>query len=128
MKCNRHIAYCKCEDMDQRLKELAHTPQTELVARDGIAARGRTIDPNIELLLDTRGKKVKVTFESKRYAGLYWQTGIVYDVEPSHITMQAEDTNYPEGRIQFLNTSRLRAAECIEGGEKVEGSEGQNLS
>lgn len=122
IKCNRHIAYCKCEDIDQRLAEIGKSEIVKDLALGAMEQRveqkvNKNIDPNIELLLDNYGKRARVLFRSNKYDGIYYLTGKVMEVTPEYIWFHTEDTNYPGGKFDCLNTSRMLSAEIVQEAE-----------
>lgn len=117
IKCNRHIAYCKCTDINERLKGIGNNEITKELALSGMEQRAENkinIRPEIEFLLDNLGNRVKVTFESKRYNGIFYLIGKVFDVSPSTTRFMSEESDYPEGVFDYLNTSRIRSAELAQ--------------
>lgn len=125
IKCDRHIAYCKCEDIDQRLAQIGKSEIVKDLALGAMEQRAeqkiqRTIDPNIDLLLNNYGKRARVLFRSNKYDGIYYLTGKVIEVTPEYICFRTDDTNYPGGKFDFLNTSRMLSAEIVQEAENYD--------
>lgn len=113
-KCKRHLAYCNCPDIDERLKDLSGNPHTELLAEQNIEFRKSiVIDSIIETLLNNINNRVKVTFESKKYQGIFYLIGRIFNVSPDYTIFTSEESDYPEGKFDYLNTSRIRSVELI---------------
>jgi hypothetical protein len=112
-KCSRHIAYCKCEDIDERLSALKDNSATQLLSVSAkVERQSVSIDSNIEFILSNLGKQIKVFFRSNKHNGTYYLIGNVTDVNPEYTMFNpALETNYPSGIFNMLNTSRITGAE-----------------
>jgi hypothetical protein len=64
-----------------------------------------------EKLRELIGKKVNITFESKRYNGIFNLTGTLVEVGSQWTCFQSSISDYPEGNYDFINTLRIRSVE-----------------
>jgi len=115
-KCNRDLIFCKCLDIEERLSKGLDSPAAPAIAMN-LFAREKAQDNGLIDCSDYIGKNVIVTFESKRYDGVYNQTGkLVYFDSRFAEFENIVETNYPEGEIIYLTTSRIRGIKNIMNG------------
>ncbi|NLD49899.1 MAG: hypothetical protein GX660_22380 [Clostridiaceae bacterium] len=111
VKCQRHIAYCKCEDVNSRLACLGKSELVKDLALGAIEQRNeQKISKHmqdIEFMHENSDKTLKISFESKRHDGIYQVIGKVVDITPAYTRLIEAETNYPGGAIEYLNTSRI---------------------
>jgi len=106
--CKRHEAYCNCPDIYEGLKPLNESGHIRVSPKNQIK-----IPPEIEMLFNNIGKRVKVNFESRVYSGIYYLIGKVTDINPETTSFVSEKSDYPGGIFDYLNTSRIRSVELI---------------
>ena len=112
-RCNRDIVFCKCDDIEERLKGGLDSPAGPALAMN-LHARERAQDIGLIDCTDYWDKKVTVTFESKRHNGLYKQTGKIISSDSRQVIFgEIYETNYLGGRIEYLNASRVRRIEEV---------------
>jgi hypothetical protein len=66
-----------------------------------------------EKLKELIGKKVHITFQSKRFNGIYNLTGTLVEVGNQWTYFQDSISDYPEGSYDFINTLRIRSVEEV---------------
>jgi len=114
MKCNKDVVECTCPDIEERLKGLMKGPASPAAEMNLRARAEAKIQPDrskeLEMVLPYIGKRAAVTFESKRFSGLYTQTGLIIIANESCTVFDFGDreSDYPEGSFDYLNTSRIR--------------------
>lgn len=62
-----------------------------------------------EKLREFIGKRVHITFESKRYNGIFNLTGILADVDHLWADFINPESDYPDGAYEMISTSRIRS-------------------
>jgi ribosome maturation factor RimP len=76
--------------------------------RDQQVKGGEDVEEQLQQFI---GKKVHITFESKRHNGIYNLTGVLVRVDSQWSYFIDSVSDYPEGVFDFINTSRIRSVE-----------------
>ncbi len=66
-----------------------------------------------EKLMQYIGKKIHITFESKRFKSIFNLTGKLVSVGVQWTCFIEATSDYPEGVFDCINTSRIRSIEEI---------------